>query len=80
MLMLLVICLSYLLISGGGVLAHCYVQLLFILLVWLDQEAQLTIGKFSDAGHGACGFEVGLWLHQACPVSHVFSWPSSFAL
>lgn len=42
MLMLLVICLSYLLISGGGVLAHCYVQLLFILLVWLDQEAQLT--------------------------------------
>ena len=44
------------------------------------QEAQLTIGKFSDAGHGACGFEVGLRLHQACPVSHMFSWPSSFAL
>lgn len=42
MLMLLIICLSYLLISWGGVLAHCYVQLLFILVVWLDQEARLS--------------------------------------
>lgn len=40
--MALVTCLSYLLIIEGGVLAHCYVQLLFLFLVRLDPEAQLT--------------------------------------
>ena len=27
---------------GGGMLAHYSSQLLFVLLVWLEQEAQLT--------------------------------------